>query len=127
MSFFIGMAYCFKFCLKITVAYTIIEIGFSKSSVTNWKKGVVPNNATIKKVSNYFNVSVNYLLGNEGNVNISGNSLNGTYNQVGVQPQMNIKEQKLSLQEEELLSFFRKLSEVNKAKALVYIAELVEK
>lgn len=103
-----------------------LDIGISRAAVTNWKKGGVPNDVTLRKIANYFNISVNYLLSNEGSVNISGNSLNGTYNQIGAQPQMCIKAQDLTSQEEALLSQFRKLSEVDKAKALIYISELTE-
>ena len=49
---------------KSTTA-VILELGLSRSSVTTWKKGTVPNNSSLVKIANYFNVSVNYLLGKE--------------------------------------------------------------
>lgn len=108
-----------------TPTAVVLEIGLARSSVTNWKRGGCPNNVAIRKIANYFNVSINYLLGTEGNVTISGNTLKGTYNIVGNQPKLHVSEE-ITAQEKELLSCFRKLSEVEKAKALIYIAELGE-
>lgn len=34
-------------------------------SITAWKNGTLPRNATISKIAEYFNVSVSYLLGEE--------------------------------------------------------------
>lgn len=40
------------------------DIGLSNSTVTKWKKtGAVPQTATLSKIAEYFNVSMNYLLG----------------------------------------------------------------
>ena len=39
------------------------EIGLSTATATKWKKGSTPNNSTLKKLSDYFNVSVDELLG----------------------------------------------------------------
>lgn len=41
------------------------SLGFSTGTVTWWKKGKIPQNATLKKIADYFGVSVDYLLGNE--------------------------------------------------------------
>lgn len=42
-----------------------VEIGFQKSVVTRWKNGMTPRDANLRKIADYFNVSVNYLLGKE--------------------------------------------------------------
>lgn len=39
------------------------ELGFSYTTIMYWKSGAKPNAATLKKVSEYFNVSIDYLLG----------------------------------------------------------------
>lgn len=104
-----------------------LEIGISRGAVTNWKKGGIPNDITLKKIAEYFNVTINCLLGNEG-VNISGNSLNGTYNMVGNSANMNIDSgNELTEQEKELIFIYRKLNAVDKAKTLLYAVELNEK
>lgn len=51
---------------NVTPSQVALKCGFNKSSVTNWKKnGYAPRQEILIKISNYFNVSVDYLLGNE--------------------------------------------------------------
>lgn len=40
-------------------------LGFSNATATHWKNGAQPNPATLKKIANFFGVSVDYLLGKE--------------------------------------------------------------
>lgn len=40
-------------------------IGASSGSVTAWKKGTDPRNATLTKIADYFGVSTDFLLGKE--------------------------------------------------------------
>ena len=42
-----------------------IELNVSRATVNYWKNGNVPKQDTLIKIANYFNVSVDYLLGNE--------------------------------------------------------------
>jgi repressor LexA len=44
------------------------ELKISSGSVTNWKNGTIPNNSALLKLANYFNVSVDYLLGKEDTI-----------------------------------------------------------
>mgnify|MGYP002535925270 CR=1 FL=1 len=41
------------------------EIGLSRASVSGWKNGKKPTDATAMKLADYLGVSVDYLLGNE--------------------------------------------------------------
>lgn len=41
-----------------------LEIGLKASTVTRWKKGTIPTDATLIKIADYFGASVDYLLGN---------------------------------------------------------------
>lgn len=41
------------------------EMKISSGAVTEWKKGRVPQMPTLKKIADYFNVSTEFLLGNE--------------------------------------------------------------
>lgn len=44
----------------------VMEIGLSNSIATKWKNtGATPNGETLKKIADYFGVSVAYLLGTE--------------------------------------------------------------
>lgn len=40
------------------------KLGFSTGTVTWWKKGRHPRDTALKKIADYFDVSVDYLLGN---------------------------------------------------------------
>ena len=40
-------------------------LGISSGAVTKWKQGAEPNSTTLRKIANYFGVSVDYLLGHE--------------------------------------------------------------
>ena len=51
---------CDKHNVKITPLLT--SLGVSKSSSSSWEKGVSPNSDIIVKLSEYFNVSTDYLL-----------------------------------------------------------------
>lgn len=55
-------------CNKKGVAPTraAMDIGLSKSTPTTWKKrGLTPQGETLNKIAAYFDVSIDYLLGNE--------------------------------------------------------------
>lgn len=40
-----------------------VELGYSNGSVAQWKKGSMPKRETLKRIADYFDVSVDYLLG----------------------------------------------------------------
>ena len=40
------------------------ELGIPSGSITNWKNGTNPRHGTLLKIADYFDVSVDYLLGN---------------------------------------------------------------
>lgn len=51
---------------NISPSAAAIEMGINKGTVSIWKnKGTVPQTPQLKKIADYFNVSVDYLLGNE--------------------------------------------------------------
>lgn len=57
-----------KLCSEKSISPTkaSLEIGLSKSTATKWKNtGATPSGDTLNKIANYFNVSVDYLLGKE--------------------------------------------------------------
>lgn len=47
------------------------EIGLSSGIISKWKAGGIPNGETLMKLSKYFNVSTDYLLGLSNNIEIS--------------------------------------------------------
>ena len=57
-----------KLCNSNNISLTALvedKLHMSRSNVTKWKDGKVPKIDTIQKISSYFNVSADYLLGNE--------------------------------------------------------------
>lgn len=58
------------------------KIGVSSGVVTKWKKGSMPNLEALIKIADYFEVSVDYLLGRD---NYSANSITNTGTNNGTQ------------------------------------------
>ena len=50
---------------KTNPTKVVEALNISKGSVTKWKNGAIPSGATLKKLADYFNVSVDFLIGNE--------------------------------------------------------------
>ena len=50
---------------KTTITRMAEEIGLSNAAPTSWRKGSVPKLSTVKKISEFFGVSVEYLLGED--------------------------------------------------------------
>lgn len=41
------------------------SVGLSRTSVVKWKAGTIPSGATLNSLAQFFNVTVDYLLGND--------------------------------------------------------------
>ena len=52
---------------KTTITQMAVDIGLSNAAPTSWRKGSVPKLSTLEKISTYFGVSTDYLLGKEDN------------------------------------------------------------
>lgn len=48
---------------KVSSAKVLTELGLSTSMTTNWRRGAIPNGETLCKLADYFDVSIDYLLG----------------------------------------------------------------
>ena len=59
-----------KLCKEKGVKPTpvIKELNISTGTLSQWKNGAIPNGATLKKLADYFNVTVDELLGREPTV-----------------------------------------------------------
>ena len=82
------------------------KLGVTSGSVTGWKNGAAPRNSTLRKIADYFGVSVDYLLGNK-EIHSS-------------------EEPKLSEGEEMLLDLFRRIPEDKQELILQMIRVAVE-
>ena len=81
------------------------EIGLSSGIISKWKAGGIPNGETLMKLSKYFDVSIDYLL--------------------GISPQIEIKETDIEpiLSDYELKDRIRANSECLNSIGLSYLAE----
>ena len=43
------------------------ELGLSNSITTKWKKGAIPNGEILLRIANYFDISIDYLMGRTDN------------------------------------------------------------
>lgn len=50
---------------KTTITRMAEDIGLSNAAPTSWRKGSEPKLSTLKKISKYFGVSIDYLQGKE--------------------------------------------------------------
>ena len=67
MFFDVYNALCRKKGLSANAVAKVLSI--SSGSVTEWKKGRTPQNATLKKIADYFEVTTDFLLGKEASKN----------------------------------------------------------
>ncbi len=97
------------------------DVGISRSTPKDWAdKRSTPQFSTVKKIADYFGVSPTYLT-DDNSVNISSVQNN---NGIICHTNINGNEKKLTEQEVELLSIFESLSVIDRAKLLIYAAEL---
>lgn len=57
----------YNLCLdaKMKPLQVVKQIGISHGSITKWKNGAVPSGTSLQKIADYFDVTVDYLLGKE--------------------------------------------------------------
>ena len=86
-----------------TPTAVVLEMGISRGSVTGWKKGSVPNDGTLLRLAEYFNVTVEELISEQKET-----------------PPEEIPAG-LDEQDIEILNLFSRLSDEQKAQALTYL------
>ena len=106
------------------------ELGISTGSIAQWKNGSIPSGETLIKIADYFNVSVDYLLGRtdepSGNSIQTGdinNHIQGNNNQNSVSVGFPVSEQKDEFSDE-LVKNFQLLTTAQKARVIVMIDEM---
>ena len=106
------------------------DIGISRSVPIKWENSnSIPRASTIKKIADYFGVTVEYLKSEDDNVTV--HTVNDNHGVIGNANApvtiINGSEHKLTEQEIELLNTFDALSVVDKAKVIIYASELAQK
>lgn len=112
---------------KTTPTAVVKELGLSTSKVTAWKNGSIPKQEILKSLAEKLNTSIDcFFVEKIDNSKKITNNVNGNYNAVGENANINVSSE-LSAQEAELVSVFRKLSEINKGKYLYQMSMEIEK
>lgn len=94
-----------------TTPHTICKkLNYSNSIATYWKQGTIPKGDALLDIADYFNVSIDYLLGRSEQATIAPNN---TYT--------------LSKQEQEIINSFRTLSTEYQAYIKSYMEFLIQK
>ena len=112
----------------ITKKKFLEDIGAAKNSFAYWKKnGTIPNGATLQKIADYFNVSVDYLFSGTVNVRETIHDNHGILGDTHAPVTINgASDQPLGDIERELLSICGKLDMKRKNALLTRAYELLE-
>ena len=124
----------------IKLTNLIQELGMSSGNMNKWKNGVIPKGNTLSKLADYFNVSVDYLIGktdeqmnthHSNNINSSFVQSNGsvTLGSVSVGSTFNSNSNDISLSKEEIgiLEVYRSLDIRDRAKFMNFVFEMEDK
>lgn len=88
---------------KLNTKKMLMDLGYSHNLVNGWKKGSEPSAIKLQKICNYLGVNIEYILtGNEG-IN-----------------------KELVAEEQELIKYFRKLTDKEKMKELARLELITE-
>ena len=93
---------------KTTITRMAEDIGLSNAAPTSWRKGSVPKLSTLEKISEYFGVSTEYLLG-KNNKKTAIQTDDGNEN------------------EKEFLRLFAQLSHEEQVRELTYLRDVVNR
>lgn len=108
------------------------ELGFSSATATHWKNGAMPKGDALLLLSDYFDCSVDYLLGRTAEPNgvyvyqtsNSGNIVNGSN---GNNSPLTVNGKAPHNDTDELVDLVKGLPLVKRAEAVLYLNELKNK
>lgn len=107
------------------------KLGISSGAISAWKTGTIPDREVLVKIADFFDCSIDYLLGrtdnpasHKGGVSVSASNVSGNSGAIGVGNTVTNNAAPLDEQTAEMLNTYKKLSPLNKAKLLVYADEL---
>ncbi len=121
----------------IKLTNLIQELGMSSGNMNKWKNGVVPKGNTLSKLADYFNVSVDYLIGktDEQASTYHTNNINSNFVQgnnsgsilVGSTLNSNFNNISLSKEEIGILEVYRSLDIRDRAKFMNFVFDMEDK
>lgn len=71
---------------KVSPSAVCLDLGFSKATATNWKKGSQLRDTTLKKIADYFGVSVEYFKGEPERVQAESETIALDHNNLRMVP-----------------------------------------
>ncbi len=123
----------------IKLTNLIQELGMSSGNMNKWKNGVVPKGNTLSKLADYFNVSVDYLIGktdeqtniyHTNNINsnfVQGNNSGSISIKNIEQKPKEIQQNNLSKEEIGILNVYRSLDIRDRAKFMNFVFDMEDK
>lgn len=77
----------------VSPSRAVLDMGFSKSIITGWKKGAAPSDVNLMRIANYFGISVGDLMEEQNKkppeISINGDDeLTGYLEQLATRPEM---------------------------------------
>lgn len=123
----------------IKLTNLIQELGMSSGNMNKWKNGVVPKGNTLSKLADYFNVSVDYLIGktdeqtniyHTNNINsnfVQGNNSGSISIKNIEQKPKEIQQNNLSKEEIGILEVYRSLDIRDRAKFMNFVFDMEDK
>lgn len=121
----------YQLCKNVDLRPTALgsKLNISSGTINNWKNGTIPNGETLLKLADFFDVSVDYLLGRE-NASSNSNSITNNGNVISSTQSNNIvnssDETKFDTTTTQVAEAFSNLSFSDKAKVMGLVAELEE-
>lgn len=110
---------------KTTITRMAKDIGLSNAAAASWRKGSIPKLGTVRKIADYFGVSMESLLEQNTPMSISGarNStiLQGNIGHTIAAGDVHSEAPRLTDQEEEVLRLFRSFDMRKKTAVLSYL------
>ncbi len=115
-----------KLCYQngISIAALAKNIGLTQQATSRWKNGSQPSPATIKKLAEYFNVSIEYFLDTATTADHGSIAFSGSNNNFFAQTQ---NQAPLGELEEEILNLCKKMSIKQKMELLQTAYSILEK
>lgn len=110
------------------------KVGISSATITQWKQGAIPAGDNLAKIADFFDCSIDYLLGRTDNptshITQAGSTVNnapisGNFNSIGNSGSISVSttEHTLDDNEKALLEYYNALSPLDRAQLLIDVAK----
>lgn len=96
------------------------KVGISSATITQWKQGAIPAGDNLAKIADFFDCSIDYLLGRTDNLTshktqgstVNNAPISGNFNAVGSANTVTVNTQQLDKHQKLLIDLYNKLSPI---------------